>query len=45
MALRAFLTSLLILMSAAPANADSSGRSLASYYERHMALEGDVAWG
>jgi len=31
------------LMSCPPALADSSGRDLASYYDRHMALEGGVA--
>lgn len=33
------------LMSNTPAVADSSGPQLASYYERHMALVGDVAYG
>lgn len=37
--------SLLIVMSAITAHADSSSPALASYYERHMALEGDVAFG
>ena len=37
--------SLFLAMLASTADADSSGRSLASYYERHMALDGDVAWG
>ena len=32
-------------MSSAPATADSSGPQLASYYDRHMALQGDVAYG
>lgn len=34
-----------MLISATTAQADSSSRDLASYYERHMALEGDVAYG
>jgi alpha-tubulin suppressor-like RCC1 family protein len=33
------------LMTATPAFADASGRALASYYERHMALLGGVAHG
>jgi Regulator of chromosome condensation (RCC1) repeat len=33
------------IMSSAPAHADGSGPQLASYYERHMALQGGVAWG
>jgi hypothetical protein len=48
MRLRAFfaaLLSLALLMSAPPADADSSGPRLASYYDRHMALRGDVAYG
>ena len=32
-------------MSSAPATADSSGPQLASYYNRHMALQGNVAYG
>lgn len=32
------------LMTHLPALADSSSRDLASYYDRHMALEGGVAW-
>ncbi len=48
MHLRAFaaaLVSLALLMSAPNVLADSSHRSLASYYERHMALQADVAFG
>ena len=45
MTLRAFAATLALFMSTATALADSSSRSLASYYERHMALEGDVAFG
>ena len=45
MTLRALLATLALLMSAPTALADSSSRTLASYYERHMALEGDVAFG
>jgi len=41
----AALASLFLAMSAPAAHADSSSRTLASYYERHMALEGDVAYG
>jgi alpha-tubulin suppressor-like RCC1 family protein len=37
--------SLPIAMSAVTAHADSSHPTLASYYERHMALEGEVAFG
>lgn len=33
------------LMATPAIHADSSGRHLASYYERHMALDGDVAFG
>lgn len=44
-ALVAALFSLALLMLAPPADADSSGPRLASYYERHMALLGDVAYG
>jgi hypothetical protein len=33
------------MMSSTPALADSSGPSLASYYDRHMALQGGVAFG
>ena len=39
------LTWLSTLMSSQPALADSSGRDLASYYDRHMALVGGVAYG
>jgi alpha-tubulin suppressor-like RCC1 family protein len=45
MPLRALLATLALLMSATATQADSSSRTLASYYERHMALEGDVAHG
>jgi alpha-tubulin suppressor-like RCC1 family protein len=42
----AILTCAVALMSLTPpAHADSSARELASYYERHMALDGDVAYG
>ena len=44
-ALIAAIASLALLMSAPTAHADSSSRTLASYYERHMALQGDVAYG
>jgi Regulator of chromosome condensation (RCC1) repeat len=33
------------MLTMAHARADASGPALASYYERHMALEGNVAWG
>lgn len=36
---------LLAIMSPLPALADGSGPELASYYERHMALSGGVAYG
>jgi alpha-tubulin suppressor-like RCC1 family protein len=45
MTLRALVATLALLVSTATALADSSNRTLASYYERHMALEGDVAFG
>ena len=45
MMLRAFVATLALLVSTPTALADSSNRTLASYYERHMALEGDVAFG
>jgi hypothetical protein len=45
MTLRALVATLALLMSTTAPLADSSSRSLASYYERHMALEGDVAHG
>ena len=41
----AALVSLALLMSAPAVHADSSSPQLASYYERHMALQGDVAFG
>ena len=41
----AALVSLALLMSAPAIHADSSSPQLASYYERHMALQGDVAFG
>ena len=42
----AILTCAVALMSLTPpAHADGSSRELASYYERHMALDGDVAYG
>lgn len=45
MPLRTLFCTLALLISATATQADSSSRSLASYYERHMALEGDVAYG
>ena len=48
MRLRAAVTVLAVclqLMSTPAAQADSSSPALASYYERHMALQGDVAYG
>ncbi len=45
MTLRALFAALALLVSMPAALADSSSRTLASYYERHMALEGDVAHG
>ena len=45
MTLRAFVATLALLMSPTAPQADASNRTLASYYERHMALEGDVAHG
>jgi len=45
MLLRALAATFVLLMSAPPAHADSSSRTLASYYERHMALDGEVAHG
>ena len=45
MPLRALLALLACLMTAPAAHADSSSPTLASYYERHMALDGDVAHG
>jgi len=41
----AALLSLALLMPAPTAHADSSSPQLASYYDRHMALQGDVAYG
>ncbi len=46
MTLRTLAATLLaFFMSTPSALADSSSRTLASYYERHMALRGDVAFG
>lgn len=45
MMLRAFCISFGILLLSGSSLADSSSRNLASYYDRHMALEGDVAYG
>ena len=45
MTLRALVATLALLVSTTAPHADSSNRTLASYYERHMALEGDVAHG
>ena len=43
---RILITVLAFFLMTTPAiHADSSGRHLASYYERHMALDGDVAFG
>lgn len=39
------ITAQALLMPTVAARADASGPSLASYYERHMALDGGVAWG
>lgn len=44
-ALAAFILALATLMTATDSAADSSGRELASYYERHMALRDGVAYG
>jgi alpha-tubulin suppressor-like RCC1 family protein len=44
-ALLAFFLAAAALMTATPTIADSSGRDLASYYERHMALRDGVAYG
>ena len=44
-ALAALLASLVLAMTTPATHADSSSRELASYYERHMALAGDVAYG
>jgi len=44
-AVAATLFSLALSMSAPTADADSSSPQLASYYERHMVLQGDVAHG
>jgi hypothetical protein len=41
----AALLNLALLMFAPIADADSSSPQLASYYDRHMALQGDVAFG
>lgn len=43
--LRTLLCALALLIAAPPSMADSSSRHLASYYDRHMALAGDVAYG
>ena len=45
MFLRMFFAALALAMASPDSRADSSHASLASYYERHMALEGDVAYG
>lgn len=42
-ALLAVLAALLLMNT--PAHADASGATLASYYERHVALQDGVAWG
>jgi hypothetical protein len=44
-ALAAAATALALLMPTPAALADSSNHTLASYYERHMALDGDLAYG
>ena len=44
-ALALTLASLTLLMFPMATQADSSGPALASYYDRHMALDGDVAHG
>lgn len=43
--LRTLFCTLALLICATATQADSSSRTLASYYERHMALEGNVAYG
>ena len=43
--LRIILLALTFLTAATSSQADSSSPSLASYYDRHMALQGDVAYG
>ena len=45
MFLRMLFATLALAMASPDSRADSSDASLASYYERHMALEGDVAYG
>jgi hypothetical protein len=45
MTLRALVATLALLMTTTSPQADSSSRTLASYYERHMALEGELAYG
>ena len=45
MFLRLVFTALALVMASPDSRADSSDARLASYYERHMALEGDVAYG
>jgi len=45
MTLRTLAATLALLMSTSAPLADSANASLASYYERHMALDGDVAHG
>ena len=43
--LRIMLLVFTLMTSATSSQADSSSPSLASYYDRHMALQGDVAYG
>jgi alpha-tubulin suppressor-like RCC1 family protein len=43
--IRIMLLAFTLVTSTTPAQADSSSPRLASYYERHMALQGDVAYG
>ena len=43
--LRIILLALTFMTAATSSRADSSSPSLASYYDRHMALQGDVAYG
>ena len=45
MPLRIILLALTLMTAATSSQADSSSPSLAAYYDRHMALQGDVAYG
>lgn len=45
MPLRIMLLAFTLMTAATASQADSASPRLASYYDRHMALQGDVAYG